>query len=178
MNLKMLYYYANDELNELVYVSSSNLIRKILSFMEKMINNINNNINDSPKLVLFSSHDSTLSNLQGLINILFKAEIIPPNYAASYIFELNKEKNEYYVNIIFNNITVKSINFTYFKDKIKNDTWTYEKTIKICGLIKEEESNSKDKEYNWLMITVISSEINSIIIGLIIFTIIKIVKNK
>ena len=49
---------------------------------------------------------------------------------------------------------------------------------KLCGFIKEEESNSKDKEYNWLMITVISNEINSIIIGLIIFILIKIVKAK
>ena len=95
----MIYYYANDETNKLTYILSSHFIRKILIYMERIINDINKNINDSPKLVLFSSHDSTLSSLQGLINILFQIEIIPPNYGASYIFELNKENNEYYVNI-------------------------------------------------------------------------------
>ena len=127
----MIYFHANDETNELAYLNSSEFIRNILSYMEKRINDINNNINESPKFVLFSCHDSTISSLQGIINSLFNIEIIPPDYAASYIFELNKEKNEYYVNIIFNNITVKSINFTYFKDKIKNDTWTFEKTMWI-----------------------------------------------
>ena len=175
MNLKMIFFYANDETNDLAYASSSILIRKILLYMERIINDINNNINDSPKLVLFSSHDSTLSSLQGIINILFQIEIKPPNFAASYIFELNKENNEYHVNIIFNNIIVKAINFTYFKDKIKNDSWTFKKTGKICGFIK---NKSNYNEYIWLMITVISSEINSVIIGIIIFILIKIIKTK
>ena len=101
--------------------------------MEKMINNINNNINDSPKLVLLSSHDENIVNLQSLINILFNIEIIPISFGACYIFELNKEKkNEYHINIIFNNVTLKTINFSYFKDKIKNDSWTFEKTEKMC----------------------------------------------
>ena len=176
MNLKMIYFYANDETNDLAYVGSSILIRKILSYMERIINDINKNINDSPKLVLFCSHDSAISNLEGLINILFKSEIIPTNYGVSYIFELNKENDEYHVNIIFNNIIVKTINFTYFKDKIKNDSWTFKKTGKICGFINK--SDYKDKEYIWLMITAISSEINSVIIGLIIFILIKIIKTK
>ena len=131
----MIYYYANDETNDLAYASSSLLIRKILLYMEKIINDINNNLNDSPKLVLFSSHDSSLSSLQGLINILFQIEIKPPNFAASYIFELNKENDEYHVNIIFNNVIVKSINYTYFKDKVKKDSWTLNKTGKVCGFI-------------------------------------------
>jgi len=176
MDLKMIYYYANDETNVLAYAGSSILLRKILSYMEKIINDINNNINDSPKLVLFSSHDSSIANLEGLINCLFKAEILPPNYSSSYIFELNKkeEKNEYYVNIIFNNKLVKTIDYTYFKSKIERDSWTFEKTAAICGWDTKNESNTididniKNRNNIWLIIIVISSEINSLLI-LVIF---------
>ena len=48
--LKTTLVYANNNNGTLAYVGSSILMRKILSYMEKIIDDINNNVNDSPKL--------------------------------------------------------------------------------------------------------------------------------
>lgn len=119
--LKTTLVYANNNNGTLAYVGSSILMRKILSYMEKIIDDINNNVNDSPKLVLLSSHDTAICNMEGLLSNLFNIKVEAPTFAASYIFELVKEdqENKYTVNLIFNDVIIKSINFDDFKNKIK-----------------------------------------------------------
>ena len=175
--LKTTLIYANNKEGTLAYVGSSILLRKILSYIEKFIDDINNNINDSPKLVLLSSHDTAISNMEGLLYNLFNTSVLEPTFAASYIFELEKQdNNNYIINLIFNNNKIKSISYDEFKNKIINSSWTYEKTGEYCGFIKKEENNNRNKNDSnnlWLMITIILSLINSLIIIAIVFLFIK-----
>ena len=141
--LKTTLVYANDINGTLGYIGSSILIRKILSYMENIIFNIENKKNDAPKLVLLASHDTAIANMEGILDNLFDIKVLPVPYTSSYIFELcqNENSNEYTVNIILNNETLKTIEYSEFKRKIKNESWTYEQTGNFCGFLKEEESN-------------------------------------
>ena len=161
--------YSNDINGTLGFIGSSILMRKILSYMENIINNNN----ESPKLVLLASHDTAIANMEGLLNNLFYTQVIPPSYSSCFIFELtkNEENNKYYVNLIFNNKTLKTIEYNIFKNKIKDESWTYEKTGKYCGFIKEEDlkpnTNESKKKNNWIMIIIIFSLVNILFIGFI-----------
>ena len=76
--LKTTLVYANNNNGTLAYVGSSILMRKILSYMEKITDNIKSNLNDSPKLVLLSSHDTAICNMEGLLSNLFKTLNLKP----------------------------------------------------------------------------------------------------
>ena len=127
--------------------------------------------------------------MEGLLDNLFNIQPLPPTYASSYIFELVEEKdNEYFVNFIFNNKTLKTIEYIDFKKKIENDAWTFEQTGKYCGFIKEDSEpiitpsnningNNNRENSTWKVIIIIFSILNIITIGVIIYLIIKI-KNK
>ena len=178
--LKTSLVYANDNEGLLAYIGSSILIRKILSYMEYKIDNINNNEIQTPNLVILSSHDTAIANMEGIIDNLFNIKVLPPTYASNYLFELNKEddNDEYYVNLIFNNETLKSIKFNDFQRIIKNNAWTYEETGKYCGFLKEiKELNDNKEKLNWKVIIIIFSILNLIMIGIIIFLFIKYYKN-
>ena len=176
--LKTTLVYANDINGTLGYIGSSILIRKILSYMENIIQDIESNKNDAPKLVLLASHDTAIANMEGLIDNLFDIQVLPIPYTSSYIFELikNENNNEYTVNLILNNETLKIIKYNDFKKKIENDSWTYEQTGKYCGFLKEEDSNNnfnkKKEKNNWVIIIIIFSILNAIIIVYIIYLLI------
>lgn len=187
--LKTTLVYANDEEGNLGYIGASIFMRKILSYMERIINDIKNNVNNSPKLVLFASHDTAISNMEGILDSLFNIQPLAPTYASSYIFELVEERdNEYFVNFIFNNKTLKKVEYIDFKKKIENDAWTYEQTGKYCGFIKEDsdpiitpndninDDNNGEKS-TWKIIIIVFSIINIVTIGVIIYLILKL-KNK
>jgi lysosomal acid phosphatase len=181
-NLKVTLVYAQDEKGLLGIIGSSILIRKILSYMERVRDDKKKNLNDYPKLLLLSSHDTAISSLEDLLLNLFNIEVLPPSYSSSYIFELNEENNEYSVNIVFNNEVLKNIKYNDFKNKIEKDSWTYEQTGKYCGFIKEKTSSfrkSKKKNNNkWLAIIIIFSLLNAVMIVIIMFMLIKFKKPK
>ena len=174
--LKTTLVYANDISRTLGYIGSSILIRKILSYMEKIIYDIESNKNGAPKLVLLASHDTAIANMEGLIDNLFDIHVLPVPYTSSYIFELvkNENSNEYTVNLIFNNESLKTIKYSDFKKKIENDSWTYEQTGKYCGFLREEDSNinKKKEKTKWIIIIMIFSVLNTILIVYIIYLLI------
>ena len=164
---------AKDKEKLLGYAGSSVLIRKILSYMEKILDDIKNNKNDSPKLVLLSSHDTAIVNMEDLLNNLFDVKIIAPSFSANYIFELVKENEEYMVNLVFNNEILKTVKYSEFESKIKNKAWTFEKTGLYCGFLKEKDENSI-----WFLIVTITSLSISIVLIIFTFLIIKIDNKK
>ena len=184
--LKTTLVYGNDEEGLLAHIGSSILIRKILLYMENIIYNIENNLNLSPKLVLLASHDTAIANMMGLVNNLFNLPLFAPYYSSNYIFELVKENesNEYSVNLIFNNETLKSIKFSDFKNIIKKETFSDAKIGEYCQFSDEEDSKtdintkSDDNIATWITIITIFSLANAVIIGVIVYLIFKIKKNK
>lgn len=130
---------SGDNENLIAYASSSVLLRFILNLIDKVVENDKLKIkkNNVPKFFLLSAHDTTLVMASDLLKILFNSEKKFPSFATSQIFELNKINNEYYINLIFNNETLKKINYEEFKSTIKKKCWTLEQTGYFCGFMKK-----------------------------------------
>ena len=132
---------ANDSNNEIALSSSSVLLRKILNYMDNIINYDINNINNYsiPKFLLLSAHDSSLIMMQDLLRFLFNLEINFPSFASCLFLELEKDnENNFFVNIVFNNKTLETIYYEDFKRTILEKTWSYYQTGIYCGFIKED----------------------------------------
>ena len=190
--LKTTLVYANDEEGLLAQIGSSILIRKILSYMERIINSNDNSLNLAPKLVLLASHDTAIANMMGILNDIFDVPLFGPYYSSDYVFELEKDDktNEYSVNLVFNDEILKNIKYADFKKKIINETFSDEKIGNYCQFTNEEESkpepepepepepkqNTKKDEDNttWITIIIIFCNLDAILlvaIGLFIFKI-------
>ncbi len=132
---------ANDSNNEIALSSSSVLLRKILNYMDNIINYDINNINNYsiPKFFLLSGHDSSLIMMQDLLRFLFNLEINFPSFASCLFLELEKDnENNFFVNIVFNNKTLETIYYEDFKRTILEKTWSYYQTGIYCGFIKDD----------------------------------------
>ena len=130
---------SGDDEKLIALASSSVLLRFILSFIDKVVENDKKQkkIHDVPKYFLLSAHDTTIVMSSDLLNILFKSEKYFPSFATSQVYELNKENNEYYINFIFNGEKLKTVKYEYFKKTIENEAWTLEETGYFCGFYKK-----------------------------------------
>ena len=130
---------SGDDEKLIALASSSVLLRFILSFIDKVVENDKKQkkIHDVPKFFLLSAHDTTIVMSSDLLNILFKSEKYFPSFATSQVYELNKENNEYYINFIFNGEKLKTVKYEYFKKTIENEAWTLEETGYFCGFYKK-----------------------------------------
>ena len=139
--------------------------------MERIIENKDNKLNLSPKLVLLSSHDTAIANMMGLLNNLFNVPQFPPYYSSNYIFELieDEKKNEYSINLLFNNETIKSIKYIDFKNIIEKESFSDEKIGNYCQFSNEENGQQTnvityEKNNIWKILIIIFSVINALII--------------
>ena len=130
---------SGDDEKLIAFASSSVLLRFILNFIDKVVENDKKQkkIHDVPKFFLLSAHDTTIVMSSDLLNILFKSEKYFPSFATSQVYELNKENNEYYINFIFNGEKLKTVKYEYFKKTIENEAWTLEETGYFCGFYKK-----------------------------------------
>ena len=162
---------SGDDEKLIALASSSVLLRFILSFIDKVVENDKKQkkIHDVPKYFLLSAHDTTIVMSSDLLNILFKSEKYFPSFATSQVYELNKENNEYYINLIFNGEKLKTVKYEYFKKTIENEAWTLEETGYFCGFYK--------KIFNgWKTLTIIFSIL--VLLAFILFIIICLKRKK
>ena len=162
---------SGDDEKLIALASSSVLLRFILSFIDKVVENDKKQkkIHDVPKYFLLSAHDTTIVMSSDLLNILFKSEKYFPSFATSQVYELNKENNEYYINFIFNGEKLKTVKYEYFKKTIENEAWTLEETGYFCGFYK--------KIFNgWKTLTIIFSIL--VLLAFILFIIICLKRKK
>ena len=162
---------SGDDEKLIALASSSVLLRFILSFIDKVVENDKKQkkIHDVPKFFLLSAHDTTIVMSSDLLNILFKSEKYFPSFATSQVYELNKENNEYYINFIFNGEKLKTVKYEYFKKTIENEAWTLEETGYFCGFYK--------KIFNgWKTLTIIFSIL--VLLSFILFIIICLKRKK
>ena len=114
-------------------ILNSRTLQKLLNLMKTKIekNNPNYISPDSPKFLLYSAHDDTLSQMQIFLNKHFDIakEWVP--FASNQIFELTKYGDKFYVEIYYNNRLKMNITFDQFEDIIKKN------------IISEDEINSK-----------------------------------
>ena len=130
--------YATD--NYLITISP--VIKKVINWMDIRIAK-NNNLNsdyDEPKLVLFSGHDSSLSEMQHFLKTGFNIDFEYTEYASTQTFELRKYGNLFYVEIYYNDRLKMNITYEEFKQRISKIVMSDEKIFSLCYTNK-----SKDK---------------------------------
>ena len=136
---KSLYIQSGDDENLIALASSSVLLRFILDYITKAVENDKNNkkIYDIPKFFLLSAHDTTIVMSSDLLNFLFHSERKFPSFATSQVYELIKDNNEYYIKLNFNGEELKKVKYEDFKTKIEKEAWTLEETGYFCGFYKK-----------------------------------------
>ena len=135
---------------------------------------------DLPKFVMFSAHDSTCGAFMGFMLEVFRTEIAYPYFATNINLELYLDqkgatikKEDYYIEYIINDESIKNISYTEFVDTLKKRMKTMDEVNKFCGFTKEEkddgENDDDDSIYIWISVAL--GVLLIILIGLIIFTI-------
>ena len=104
-------------------LSMSRSFQEIIDIMKDRINKGNQKyINyTSPKFLLYSGHDDTLSQMQMFLKKCFNIEYEWTPFASSQLFELRKYGNIFYVEIYYNDRLKLNITFKEFDDKIKKN---------------------------------------------------------
>ena len=114
-------------------LSMSNSFQEIINIMKNRINKGNQKYIDynSPKFLLYSGHDDTLSQMQIFLKRCFNIEYEWTPFASTQLFELRKYGNIFYVEIYYNdrlklNITFKEFSNIIYKN-IMNEKEIYNK---------------------------------------------------
>ena len=150
----------------IVYVGMSPTFRRILDWMDKRISLDRAGKTDliertSPKMVIYSGHDTTVGLMSLFVEKVFGFKLIPPVFAANQYFELYKdEKNVYYVRYIFNDDEVFSMAYNMFKQKTEKVLWTKEQINEFCDEV---------NNYSWKIMTFIMCGIVLALIVVIIY---------
>ena len=130
---KFLVIEAEEYAKDASIILNSRTLQRLINLMKTKIekNNPNYMSPDSPKFLLYSAHDDTLTQLQIFLNKFFDIakEWVP--FASNQIFELRKYGDKFYVEVYYNNRLKMNITFDQFEDVIKKN------------IISEEEINNK-----------------------------------
>ena len=185
--------YFGGEKNELILYYNSLLLKKMLNYMERRIDDDikgeiskkNNSDYSRPKMVILSGHDTTLSSQEMFFIKYFNLELesfIFPRYASQISFEItrddvedeNSRKNlkysDYKVYYYFNDKLILNITFDKFIENIINNIWDNEKVSNFCS-----EAQKEFLEMN-IIIIIIMGILILILLIVIIVLIIKIKK--
>ena len=130
---KFLVIEAEEYAKDASIILNSRTLQRLINLMKTKIekNNPNYMSPDSPKFLLYSAHDDTLTQLQIFLNKFFDIakEWVP--FASYQIFELRKYGDKFYVEVYYNNRLKMNITFDQFEDVI------------IKNIISEEVINNK-----------------------------------
>jgi hypothetical protein len=118
----------------------SKTFKKIINIMKDRSNNENQNyINyNSPKLLLYSGHDDTLTQMQMFLKACFNIEYEWIPYASTQLFELRKYGDLFYVEIYYNDRLKMNITFEEFKNRIEIIIMSDKDIYNICHIKKTE----------------------------------------
>ena len=102
----------------------SRILMKLLNAMKERveINDQNYISPKSPKMVFYSGHDDTLTQLQLFLNKYFKINTEWVPYASNQIFELRKYGDTFYVELYYNDRLKMNITFNQFSKRINQYT--------------------------------------------------------
>ena len=115
-------------------LSMSKTFKKIINIMKDRSNNENQNyINyNSPKLLLYSGHDDTLTQMQMFLKACFNIEYEWIPYASTQLFELRKYGDIFYVEIYYNDRLKLNITFKEFYDEITKKIISDKEIYEMC----------------------------------------------
>lgn len=121
-------------------ISQSPTFKKMIDWMD-IRSDQNNNFAVSytePKLVLYSGHDSTLFELQSVLNKSFNIEYENTYFGSTQLYEIRKYQDVYYIEIYYDDRLKMNITFEEFKNRINSNLMNDEEIYNICYEKKEE----------------------------------------
>ena len=122
----------------------SRTLNKLINIMKQRINkNDPNYISpESPKFLLYSGHDDTLTQMQIFLNKHFNInkEWVP--YASNQIFELRKYGNIFHIEVYYNDRLKMNITFEEFYDIVNKNIMSLNEINEKCYGIKNSSSNN------------------------------------
>ena len=121
-------------------ISLSPIIRKIIYWMGVRAD-LNNNFApeyNEPKLVLYSGHDSTIFDLQIILNRVFNTDLEFPDFASTQVFELRRHNYVYYVELYYDDKLKMNITFDLFVKKLRKILKDEKDLYNICYISQEE----------------------------------------
>jgi len=115
-------------------LSMSKTLQKIINIMKNRIDNGNPKYisYESPKFLLYSGHDDTLSQMQLFLKACFNIEYEWVPFASTQLFELRKYKDIFYVEIYYNDRLKLNITFEEFQDEIQKNIYSEKDINKKC----------------------------------------------
>jgi hypothetical protein len=176
------YQYGDSE-GQLIKIDMSPFFNELVEYIQKRVNikisknKTKQNDYSSPKLVMISGHDSTLTSMMLFLGIMFKNEnrsfyYRNPIYASNAAFEVYVEEGEnlkesnFVIEYYFNGKYIDRFNFVDFKEKVKNVAYTPEEIGKICGY--NTSNNGTDKKNNSSSTALIVFIILTIILAIVV----------
>jgi hypothetical protein len=154
----------------------------VLSVVDWMLTRINNDLNGagfngfpSPKIVMYSAHDTNMGAIQTYLkNVFNKTQLYYTPFASSLFFELYRsdgidasklKKEDYTVKTIYNDHLLFEIPFTEFESTIREKSFSPEKIAKFCGFT----DDTTNCSFNFFLLTTIILGAVSVLLVIYIF---------
>ena len=142
--INFLYYQFNNK--DILFMSQTPIMKNLINYMKNRIYIEENNLNDlnysSPKLVVYSSHDSTMSGVMIWMKEIFGSKYVEPTFSSSLFLELHKKDNlnelkgnyeDYYIKFFANDEELITLNFKFFIEKAEEYLWSDKKIENFCN---------------------------------------------
>ena len=137
----------------------SRTLNKLINLMKQRIikNDPNYTSQDSPKFLLYSGHDDTLTQMQIFLNKHFNInkEWVP--FASNQIFELRKYGNKFFVEVYYNDRLKMNITFDEFSSIVKKNILSLDEINNKCYGIKHSNHFGKYLFLCWIIIICLAS---------------------
>ena len=130
---------------DILFMSQTPVMKNLINYMKNRIYIEENNLNDlnysSPKLVVYASHDSTMSGVMIWMKEIFGSKYVEPTFSSSIFFELHKNDNlnelkgnyeDYYIKFFANSEELINLNFKFFIEKAEEYLWSDKQIEKYC----------------------------------------------
>jgi acid phosphatase len=128
-------------------MSMSPLHRSIIEWMDTRVDYDSRGLSyatyKAPKLVMLSGHDSNLAAMQAYLRYVFPDlldHFVYVPYASSLYYEFYRNStasgydySDYYIDVIFNNSTMFTINYDDFREAVLDKSYSQEFIDNFCG---------------------------------------------
>ena len=167
--LNLDYLGTNFNNKEIGVLSMTHPMRKVLYYMKQVVKG-----KPSPKMLMYSAHDSTIGAFEVFNNVVFGTQIEYAYFAENCAYELYEEDGNMKVRYIKGDNVKFEISYQEFKEKVEKALWTDKEIENYCKW-----KGDKLKWENVFRMIVMISGILAIVLGSVLFGMsLFVIKNK